>query len=64
MSYGADFAAADPANAPLDAPILIGAGKPGIADLGLTALADAHGRWRRTDFRQLGNDTVERYERC
>jgi len=46
------------------APILIGGGKPGIADLGLTALADAHGQWRRTDFRQLGNDTVERYERC
>ena len=32
--------------------------------LGLTALADAHGQWQRTDFRQLGNDTVERYERC
>lgn len=46
------------------APILIGGGKPGIADLGLTALAGAHGQWRRTDFRQLGNDTVERYERC
>lgn len=26
MSYGADFANADPANAPLDAPILLGAG--------------------------------------
>src|SRR5215217_1410332 len=25
MSYGADFATADPANAPLDAPILLGA---------------------------------------
>ena len=46
------------------APILIGGGKPGIADIGLTALADAHGQWRRTDFRQLGNDTMERYERC
>ncbi len=46
------------------APILIGGGKPGIADLGLTALAGAHGQWQRTDFRQLGNDTVERYERC
>ena len=46
------------------APILIGGGKPGIADLGLTTLADAHGQWQRTDFRQLGNDTVERYERC
>lgn len=46
------------------APILIGGGKPCIADIGLTALADAHGQWRRTDFRQLGNDTMERYERC
>lgn len=46
------------------APILIGGGKPGIADLGLSALAGAHGQWQRTDFRQLGNDTMERYERC
>ena len=44
------------------APIVIGGGLPGIADLGLTALAAAHGRWQRTDTRRLGNDTLEVYE--
>jgi len=44
------------------APILIGAGRPGIADLGLTALADAHGRWQLSDRRVLGKDTLEVYE--
>jgi diaminohydroxyphosphoribosylaminopyrimidine deaminase/5-amino-6-(5-phosphoribosylamino)uracil reductase len=44
------------------APILIGGGRtlPGI---GLTDLADAHGRWRLDDARQLGSDRVEVYER-
>ena len=45
------------------APIVIGGGLPGIADIGLTDLALAHGRWRRTDTRHLGNDTLEVYER-
>ena len=44
------------------APILVG-GKPGIADLGLADLAAAHGRWRQTDHRQLGNDSFTAYER-
>ncbi|KQU53012.1 riboflavin biosynthesis protein RibD [Sphingomonas sp. Leaf339] len=45
------------------APILIGAGKPALADFGLTALADTHGRWRLVDARALGRDRVEVYER-
>ena len=45
------------------APIVIGGGRPGVADIGLSSLADAHGRWRKTDSRALGNDTLEVYER-
>ncbi|WP_235982284.1 bifunctional diaminohydroxyphosphoribosylaminopyrimidine deaminase/5-amino-6-(5-phosphoribosylamino)uracil reductase RibD [Novosphingobium aerophilum] len=45
------------------APIVIGAGRPGIADLGLTSLGDAHGRWCQVDRRTLGSDTLEVYER-
>lgn len=45
------------------APIVIGAGRPGVADIGLSSLADAHGRWRKTDSRALGNDTLEVYHR-
>lgn len=45
------------------APILIGGGRPGIADIGLTALPDAHGRWRQTDARRLGNDRLDVYDR-
>jgi diaminohydroxyphosphoribosylaminopyrimidine deaminase/5-amino-6-(5-phosphoribosylamino)uracil reductase len=44
------------------APILIGAGRPGIADLGLTSLADAHGCWQISDRRALGKDTLEVYD--
>jgi diaminohydroxyphosphoribosylaminopyrimidine deaminase / 5-amino-6-(5-phosphoribosylamino)uracil reductase len=44
------------------APLLIGAGKASLGDIGLNALGDAHGRWRRTDIRQLGKDSVEVYE--
>lgn len=44
------------------APVVIGGGLPGIADLSLPGLASAHGRWRRTDTRRLGNDTLEVYE--
>ena len=42
------------------APILIGGGKPALGDIGLTNLADAHGRWRLRDRRMLGIDTLRR----
>ncbi|APR54805.1 bifunctional diaminohydroxyphosphoribosylaminopyrimidine deaminase/5-amino-6-(5-phosphoribosylamino)uracil reductase RibD [Sphingomonas koreensis] len=45
------------------APVLLG-GKPGIADLGLTELGGAHGRWQLTDTRMLGSDRLEVYERA
>jgi diaminohydroxyphosphoribosylaminopyrimidine deaminase/5-amino-6-(5-phosphoribosylamino)uracil reductase len=45
------------------APLVIGAGKPAIADIGLGSLAEAHGRWRLVDHRPLGSDTLEVYER-
>ena len=45
------------------APILIGGGKPGLNDIGLTALSDAHGRWRTVDSRMLGADRLDIYER-
>lgn len=45
------------------APIIIGDGRPGIGDIGLTDLATAHGRWRRSDTRRLGSDTLEVYQR-
>lgn len=45
------------------APILLG-GKPGLADLGLTTLGAAHGRWTLHDARMLGSDRIEVYERA
>lgn len=45
------------------APVLIGGGMPAVPDIGLHTLGEAHGRWRRTDQRPLGNDTLEVYER-
>ncbi|MBO9714140.1 bifunctional diaminohydroxyphosphoribosylaminopyrimidine deaminase/5-amino-6-(5-phosphoribosylamino)uracil reductase RibD [Sphingomonas sp.] len=45
------------------APILIGDGPSAIQDIGLGALAEAHGRWRRLDERMLGSDRLEVYER-
>ncbi len=45
------------------APILIGGGLSALAGIGLSALADAHGRWQRSDMRKLGSDTLEIYER-
>ena len=45
------------------APIIIGGGQPGVGDIGLTELADAHGRWRLADSRQLGSDRLEVYQR-
>lgn len=45
------------------APILIGKGLSAIGDIGLGALAEAHGRWQRSDHRVLGSDTLEVYDR-
>lgn len=45
------------------APIIIGNGLPCIADIGLGALAQAHGRWRKVDSRTLGSDAGDVYER-
>ncbi|MEQ1687219.1 MAG: bifunctional diaminohydroxyphosphoribosylaminopyrimidine deaminase/5-amino-6-(5-phosphoribosylamino)uracil reductase RibD [Sphingopyxis sp.] len=45
------------------APIVIGGGRAALADIGLAALGDAHGRWRLADARQLGLDRIERYQR-
>lgn len=46
------------------APIIIGGGLGGIADIGLESLEDAHGRWCRTDRRDLGEDMLEIFERA
>jgi diaminohydroxyphosphoribosylaminopyrimidine deaminase / 5-amino-6-(5-phosphoribosylamino)uracil reductase len=45
------------------APIIIGAGRDAISDIGLTDLGQAHGRWRLADTRQLGNDRLDVYDR-
>ncbi|MBA4042699.1 MAG: riboflavin biosynthesis protein RibD, partial [Sphingobium sp.] len=45
------------------APILLGAGKAALGDIGLAALADAHGRWRLVDSRMLGSDRLDAYVR-
>ncbi len=45
------------------APILIGAGRHGLGDIGLASLGSAHGRWALTDRRQLGSDTLDVYDR-
>jgi diaminohydroxyphosphoribosylaminopyrimidine deaminase/5-amino-6-(5-phosphoribosylamino)uracil reductase len=45
------------------APILIGEGRSSVGYIGLTSLADAHGRWRLADERRLGIDRLEVYER-
>lgn len=45
------------------APILIGAGRHGLGDIGLGSLAEAHGRWQLTDRRRLGSDTLDVYDR-
>ena len=46
------------------APIVVGGGKAAVADIGLTDLGAAHGRWRLADARQLGVDRLEVYERA
>jgi diaminohydroxyphosphoribosylaminopyrimidine deaminase/5-amino-6-(5-phosphoribosylamino)uracil reductase len=45
------------------APILIGEGRQSVGHVGLTSLADAHGRWRLAETRMLGIDRLEVYER-
>ena len=45
------------------APILIGGGRAGLRDIGLTTLAQAHGRWQHRDQRRLGEDALDVYER-
>lgn len=45
------------------APILIGGGKAALGDIGLQQLDSAHGRWKRSDRRTLGRDTLEIYHR-
>ncbi len=44
------------------APILIGGGKAALGDVGLESLDAAHGKWRRSDSRMLGSDTLDVYE--
>lgn len=45
------------------APILIGGGKACLGDIGLSRIDDAHGIWRLSDTRRLGNDRLEVYEK-
>ena len=46
------------------APILIGAGKACLNDIGLAQLHDAHGSWQLMDSRGLGKDRLEVYEKA
>ena len=45
------------------APILIGEGRSSLGYVGLSALADAHGRWDLVEEQRLGRDRLEAYER-
>jgi diaminohydroxyphosphoribosylaminopyrimidine deaminase/5-amino-6-(5-phosphoribosylamino)uracil reductase len=45
------------------APILIGPGKAALGDIGVEALAGAHGRWAPRESQMLGRDRLEVYER-
>lgn len=45
------------------APILLGAGRPALADYGLGSLAEAHGQWQSVDRRSLGPDRYEAFIR-
>ncbi len=45
------------------APIIVGEGKSSFGYIGLEGIADAHGRWRSSDGRDLGIDRLEVYER-
>jgi diaminohydroxyphosphoribosylaminopyrimidine deaminase/5-amino-6-(5-phosphoribosylamino)uracil reductase len=44
------------------APILIGAGRAALGDIGLADLAETHGRWRLADSRMLGSDRLDVYD--
>jgi diaminohydroxyphosphoribosylaminopyrimidine deaminase / 5-amino-6-(5-phosphoribosylamino)uracil reductase len=44
------------------APILIGAGRSALGDIGLADLANAHGRWRLADSRMLGSNRLDVYD--
>lgn len=46
------------------APIIVGSGLAAIGDIGLSSLADAHGRWSRIDGAILGSDRLDVYERA
>ena len=46
------------------APVMIGAGRAALGDIGLARLAEAHGRWRLSDSRMLGSDRMEAYVRA
>lgn len=46
------------------APILVGGGQAAIGDIGLASLGQAHDRWRLTERRQLGPDTLEVFVRA
>ncbi|KHL25068.1 riboflavin biosynthesis protein RibD [Croceibacterium mercuriale] len=45
------------------APVLLGGGKPALADLQLAGLWQAHDRWRLTDRRHFAPDTLEIFTR-
>lgn len=45
------------------APIVIGDGLRALGGLGLADLDSAHGRWHRSEHRELGSDTFEAYQR-
>ena len=45
------------------APIVIGGGRASVHDIGLTDLAEAHGRWSLAERRQLGPDGFEAFVR-
>lgn len=45
------------------APLVVGQGRPAVAGMGLADLAQAHGRWRLVERRQLGSDSFSAYER-
>ncbi len=64
MTTAASFLGADLVDRLLlyRAPVLIGGGRT-LGDIGLSDLADAHGRWLHLDSRRLGIDTLDVYER-
>lgn len=64
-SAAAAFLAADRVDRLLlyRAPILIGAGRAALGDIGLVKLEDAHGRWKLSDSRMLGSDRLDVYDR-